>query len=127
MSGYISTYTTALMMQNAANELTTRVVNVALQRLGVKSSPAVQVLPNAQSGELVIYEPRLWCSKCKNAKATHGDKKGNLYCEACATEVQAELKKEAEKEAVKVADEAVKEEVQEIKPAEEVKVKKKAK
>lgn len=94
LSSYDTIAKTAQLMQADAQRLIGGVVNVALKRVAVKDSPAVQVLYDAIKGTFMTWEPRQWCSVCNNAKAEFqfNDK---VYCETCIVPVREQQAKDA--------------------------------
>lgn len=119
LQSWDATHKTAMLMQADAQKLISTVVSKALSRLNIKNSPAIQVLYDVNNGTLLTWEPRIWCSVCKNAKAEFQFQE-KVFCAVCIVPVREGQAKQAVEQA--------KEKIEaEVKPAEAKPVKKEVK
>lgn len=73
---------TAKLGQLAQVMLGKLIAGEPLKRVGVKDSPDVGILYDMNKGEFYVYEPKFWCSMCKNKKASFQYNNLN-YCPVC--------------------------------------------
>ena len=76
------------------------VATKVLTRLGIKESTDSKFNYDLVKGQVIVYEPRFWCSQCQNKKAEYKYKEKN-YCKACIDMLKTQEVKKIEPEAVK--------------------------